>query len=104
MHADLETRRRVLLLTYQRYLEADRAWNIAQREIRTWFPTASRPGLATIGSPGSPVRRLYEQRERARLQLDAAHSKLEAAKQRLVERQRRAKVSQVLFIAHLSAT
>ena len=65
MHADLETRRRVLLLTYRRYLEADRAWNTALREMRTWFPTTRRPVSAIIGNPGSPIRRLYEQRARA---------------------------------------
>ena len=32
MHADIATRRRLLLLTYQRYLAADRAWDIALRD------------------------------------------------------------------------
>ena len=104
MHADLETRRRVLLLTYQRYLKADRAWNIAQRDVRTWFPKASRRGMATIGNPGSIVRRLYDQRERARLQLDIAHLKLEAARQRLAEKRRRANATRVLYITHVHAS
>jgi len=34
MHAELTTRRRVLLLTYRRYLEADRAWEMALEEVK----------------------------------------------------------------------
>lgn len=104
MHADLETRRRVLLLTYRRYLEADRAWNIALREMRTWFPTTRRPVFAIIGNPGSPIRRLYEQRARAMHQLDVAHSKLESAKQRLAARQRKTKATRILLITHVNAS
>lgn len=104
MYANLETRRRVLLLTYQRYLDADRTWSLAQREVRTWFPKASQRGLTAIGNPGSIVRRLYDKRERARLQLDIAYLKLEAAKQRLADRQRKANGSRVLYITHVSAS
>lgn len=83
MHADLEVRRRVLAITYRRYLTADRAWSEALREVRAWFPRGSGPNRAPIGDPGSPVRRLYERRERALLQLQAARQQLESAKRRL---------------------
>ncbi|MDT8325919.1 MAG: hypothetical protein RQ750_00840 [Roseovarius sp.] len=87
MHKDLLTRRRVLLVTYRRYLDADRAWTVALREVKTWFPAASRPGVSTIGNPGSPMRRLFEQRERALLQFETARLKLEAARRRFAARE-----------------
>lgn len=87
MHADLATRRRLLVLTYQRYQEAERAWTLAAREMRSWFPIEDRPTLGTIGSPESMLRRVYDARSRALLQLQAAHQKYEVAKVRLVARQ-----------------
>ncbi len=86
MHADLETRRRVLNVMFQRYLEADRCWNLALREMKSWFPTESQPNSSSIGNPGSPIRHLYEQRKRAMFQLEAAKTKLHVARQRLVNK------------------
>ncbi len=86
MHKDLETRRLVLLMTYRRYLAADRDWTVAQREMRAWFPPQGRPDCAAIGNPGSPVRRIYERRERAILQLETARQMLDEAKRRLAAR------------------
>lgn len=86
MQAELEVRRRLLVVTYRRYLEADRAWNLAVEETRTWFPVTDRPGRSVIGDPGSPVRRAYERRERAVVQIHAARRKLEEAKERLASR------------------
>lgn len=83
MQAELVTRRRALLVIYRRWLDADRALALALRDARTVFPSASRPPRWTIGAPGSPVRRLHEQRERALLQLQAARLKLAVAKARL---------------------
>ncbi len=83
MHTDLGTRRRVLIVMYQRYLGADRNWNLAQREMRTWFPTEDGPNPLRMGNPGSPIRRLYEQREQAMFQSKAAHVKLYKAWQHL---------------------
>lgn len=48
MHADLLPRRRVLMLTYRRYLEADRAWSMALEELKGWFPLTNRPGPSAI--------------------------------------------------------
>lgn len=89
MHADLEARRRVLILMYQRYAEADRRWNLALREISAWFPTEKQPSRSRMGDPGSPIRRLYEQRKRAMFQLEAARKKLDVARQRLAEQRKR---------------
>lgn len=86
MHADLATRRRVLLIIYQRYTAAELAWNMAQQEMKALFPTTSHHSSSIIGNPGSSVRRLYDQRERAIHQLQVARLKLEVAKQRLAKR------------------
>ena len=86
MHAELLTRRRALAATYRRYLEADRAWHLALREVNLWFPVASRPVGSKIGNPGSRIRMLFERRERALLQLEAMRLKLAMAKRRLAER------------------
>ncbi len=86
MHADLATRRRVLLLIYQRYTAAEQAWSVAQRETKTWFPQ-SHHSPAIIGDPGSPIRHLYNQRERAILQLEVARLKLQVARKRLERRE-----------------
>lgn len=82
MHTDLATRRRVLLLIYQRYTAAEQAWSVAQRETKAWFPQSHR-SPAIIGDPGSPIRHLYDQRERAILQLEVARLKLQVARERL---------------------
>lgn len=85
MHTDLATRRRVLLLIYQRYTAAEQAWSVAQQETKTWFPQ-SHHSPALIGEPGSPIRHLYDQRARAILQLEVARLKLQVARQRLERR------------------
>ena len=100
MDADLATNRRVLLVTYHRYLDADRAWSLALREIKTWFPTARQLSPSTIGNPGSPIRRLYEQRERALVQMEAARLKLEVARQRVAAMRRKMQASHVLLVTY----
>lgn len=98
MDAQLELRRRVLVVTFRKYLDAERAWNAAMRDARTWFPAGRLPSRSTIGDPGSPIRRLYERRERAVLQLAAARLKLETARQRLEARRRAAGGRRVLLL------
>jgi len=102
MHPDLAKRRRVLLVTYHRYLAVDLAWNIAQTELRNWFPSDNPPTLLAIGNPGSSIRRLYEQRDRARHQLEVAHLKLEVAKRRLALRRQNAQRPPFRFIPLLA--
>jgi hypothetical protein len=103
MHAELTTRRRVLLLTYRRYLEADRAWEMALEEVNRWLPATHSHAIFSIGNPGSPVRQLYLRRERALHHLEVAHLKLETARQRLAARQRTIHALQAV-IARLSVT
>ena len=100
MHPDLVTRRRSLTVTYERYLAADRAWSMAVRDVKLWFPPASQPHHSPIGNPGSPVRRLYEKRERALLQLGTAHLKLAVARQRLAARQKEMGDPSVRLVTH----
>lgn len=87
MHADLATRRRVLALTYHRYIDADRSFELALHEVRAWCPDQMQPSITIIGNPGSDIRRLYEQRERAVAQLTVSRLKLEVARQRLASRE-----------------
>ncbi len=103
MHADLETRRRVLTLMYQRYSEADRCWNLALREMSTWFPPEYQRNPARMGDPGSPIRRLYEQRIRAMFQLEAARKKLDVARQRLAEKRQRPITAPFLCLTYTGA-
>lgn len=83
MHPDLSVQREVLIRSYRLYLDADRDWNIAVREAKTWFPARRRATAIMFGDPGSRVRRLYEARERALQRLLIAREKLENARQRL---------------------
>lgn len=85
MHADLAMRHRVLLLIFHRYNAAEQAWSVAQQETKAWFPTRHNKS-ALIGDPGSRIRHLYDQRERAILQLEVARLKLQVARQRLERR------------------
>ena len=89
MQSELATRRRALSVTFGRYVEADRAWHAALDEMRVWFPPTDQPNRAAIGNPGSEIRRLYDDRQRALVLLEAAHLKLETARARLEEREAR---------------
>ncbi len=100
MHTDLETRRRVFLIMYQRYMVAERTWNLAQREMKTWFPAESQPNPCTIGSPDSQIRRLFEQRRRAMLQLEAARVKLRTGKERLTKKRQRPVMTTLRYLTY----
>lgn len=99
MHADLAAKRRLLVLAYQRYIEADRSWSVAIEEMRAWFPKESPTRLSSIGNPGSRIRALYERRAKAISQLEAARIKLEVGRQRLAVRAAVSKSRPILFIA-----
>ena len=90
MQPELTTRRRVLRLTFQRYIEADREWRQALVEMKRWFPRSAAPYGGAIGDPGSRVRRIYDARMRALLQFEAAYQKFETARRRLAQRATRA--------------
>lgn len=89
MQRDLAAHRRLLDLTYRRYVDADRALAVALQEMRIYFPANRMPYRGTIGAPGSRVRHLHEERERALLRLHAASEKFKAAKMRLDQRNNR---------------
>ena len=82
MTSDLNFRRRVLVVMYRRYLDADRAWRVAQSEARSWFPLDARPAGSLMGNPGSPLRRLYERRDRALSQFMVVCGEIEQARRR----------------------
>ena len=78
----LEKHRRILILALRRYQEAAREWSLAAQAARDWFPLSARRAALAIGSPGSRIRRLHEQRERALLRLAAARQLLDEARTR----------------------
>ena len=97
MLVELRTRRRAVALAYRRYVEADHAWNRSTQKAMSWFPDARQGHVAIIGHPGSKVRRLYNQRERAMLQLETTRLKLNVAKSRLLKRNRQASIGPLLI-------
>ena len=82
MTPDLETRRRALVIIYNRYLRAERAWNRAQQESRTWLPGRTRSTITQIGNPGSRIRRVHDELHKAMAQLALAHRRLDELKRR----------------------
>ena len=102
MLVELRTRRRAVALAYRRYVEADYAWNSSTQSAMSWFPDARQGHVAVIGNPGSKVRRLYRQRERAMLQLETARLTLNVAKSRLLKRNRQASIGPLLIGLSLS--
>ena len=82
MRRHLEPQRRVLVIAYQRYLAADRALQSARATALSWLPEAPTRHTPLIGDPGSRVRRLYEQRDRALARLTLARRALEEAQSR----------------------
>ncbi|MCA0930686.1 hypothetical protein [Ruegeria profundi] len=99
MHTDLATRRRALLRAYISYLEAERRWETALENARLWYPATNRSRVSFVGNPGSPVRRLHDQRQRALERLKASRLKLAVAKRRLS--QKPAKPRTVLRLTHM---
>ena len=87
MHADLVIRRRFLLRSDARYRAADAAWRAALAQAATWFPQQNQGPAFPMGNPGSPLRRLYEQRALALRQLEAARLRLETKRARLAAMQ-----------------
>lgn len=79
-------RRRVLVISYQRFLAADRAWIEASDAAREWVRGMPKSVLA-IGAPRSRIRSLYSKRERALTRLQVAKLKLEEARVRFEVKQ-----------------
>lgn len=96
MHRELAAYQRLLVIAYRRYLEADRALASRLSDMRAVFPPHSVPYRGTIGAPGSPIRRLYEDRDHALLRLHAAREKFNAARARI--HRRPARSTKILFL------
>jgi len=89
MHPDLKTPRRVVIFASQTYESADTAWRRGLREASLLVPDVEGHGYWKIGNPGSRMRRLYDQRDQALQRMTAARLKLQVAKARLFEQQKR---------------
>lgn len=98
MQRDLSVQRWVLIVSYRRYLDADRAWTQVQREARSWFPARKPSKVTILGDPGSRVRRIYEAREEALARLLLVRAKLERARKRLDRQQQREGGMRVLLL------
>ena len=86
MQGQFEARRRILIAAYRRYLVADRALQSARGSAQVWLRETPARGIALIGDPGSPIRRLYERRERALACLSVARRALDEARNRPLRR------------------
>ncbi|MCV2874606.1 hypothetical protein OEZ71_20090 [Defluviimonas sp. WL0050] len=98
MHPDLGVQRRILIRSYRFYLDADRAWNDALEEARSWYPVGQRRTACIFGDPGSRVRRLYEARDRALQRLLVAREKLENARRRIARNRQSDRGSTRIFL------
>lgn len=83
MTKDLKLRHRVLVEASSRYQMADRAWQRGVGRAKDIFLGATGQGYWSIGNPGSRVRHLYDERDKALHHLNAAIFKLKVAKRRL---------------------
>ena len=83
MHPSLQTRHRLVVIAYERYSAADMEWRAGLREASQIVPDVVGRSYWKIGNPGSPMRRLFDQRARALETLAVARLKLRVAKERL---------------------
>jgi hypothetical protein len=65
MDPELNAYRRVLIKAYHDYLSADCSLQIATQTAEAWMRIRPERRVLLIGDPGSPIRQLYEKRERA---------------------------------------
>jgi hypothetical protein len=101
MHAYEETHRRVVLLAYHRFLAADRSLREAQSSALDWVPGTISSKTMLMGDAGSPVRKLYERRNRALTRLTMVRRMLDEERR---DARRRSGRSSVLLIASSSAS
>ncbi|MCP4818958.1 MAG: hypothetical protein GY883_07205 [Shimia sp.] len=87
MHPDLKNRHRLFLQASQSYLKADLAWRHSLRRARALMPGEMSRKISSYGAPGSSVRRLYEDRDKALERLQVARLKYAVARARLARRQ-----------------
>ncbi|MEM9578112.1 MAG: hypothetical protein AAF999_13990 [Pseudomonadota bacterium] len=82
MHSDLRTRRKLCIIAYAEYLKADRAWTRALALV----PETVGHGYWRLGDRGSPLRVLYDRRDRALQKMVVSLGKFKTAKARLAAR------------------
>lgn len=96
MNKDLAAYHRLLGVAYRRYLDADLVLALAMDDMRSCFPANRVPYRDTIGAPGSRIRRLHEDRDRALFRLQSSYKKFRAAKARIEQRHSRRR--ETLFV------
>ncbi|MEO1676588.1 MAG: hypothetical protein AAFU80_00355 [Pseudomonadota bacterium] len=99
MNTEFALRRRLLVVAQTRYAQADAAWAAAAEAALSWFPAESRPAVPPIGDPGSALRRLWEERERALRRFAAARLRMDRARARALRLRRRLPARPILLIA-----
>ncbi|MFC6638862.1 hypothetical protein GV827_19170 [Sulfitobacter sp. JBTF-M27] len=100
MHADLKSRRRLLVIASQRYVVADSAWQQGLREAAAFIPDVVSHNIRKIGNPGSRIRKLYEARDHALQRLLVAQFKLQVAKKRIQDQQSRPPKATLFLVVH----
>ncbi|PSL18927.1 hypothetical protein [Shimia abyssi] len=83
MHPALRTRHRFVVHATLAFTKADNALRLAQRETRALMPDITSAKVRLIGHPGSRMRRLYDDRNRALERMQVAYLKLDRARSRL---------------------
>lgn len=89
MQTDLTARRKLFVISYARYLSADRTWTRALDQAAALVPDVVGKGYWRLGTSNSRLRRLYVERDRALQRLMVARQKLADAKLRLAQAHRR---------------
>lgn len=82
MHPDLKTRHRLFVQASQSYTDADFAW---RRQARARPPVSISRKISALGAPGSRLRQLYEDRDKALARLRVAQIKYDVARARLAQ-------------------
>ncbi|TMV05597.1 hypothetical protein FGK63_16270 [Ruegeria sediminis] len=98
MHPDLRIRRSVIVRARLAYDEADAAFRAEVQRAAELVPEARRRSYWSIGNPGSPIRRLYERRDRALQRLTVALVKFDTARDRLSARRRPERATRILLL------
>ncbi|MGR3713545.1 MAG: hypothetical protein ACU0A6_10550 [Shimia sp.] len=83
MHPDLATRRRLFVQASQSYTHADLAWRQSLARARKLVPSTISRKVAPLGAPGSRMRKLYDDRDKALERLHVARLKLDLARARI---------------------
>ncbi|MGR3761053.1 hypothetical protein ACUXV3_13105 [Roseobacteraceae bacterium NS-SX3] len=103
MHPDLRKRRAILIRARTIYEQADADWRAGLRAAQELVPGSRSRGYWSIGNPGSRIRALYDERDRALQRLDVALQKLEVARERLRQREAEAARARLRYLVYHTA-